>query len=464
MKTLSFKISILLFAVLILNGCKKRKTEELSPAEFNDNPAVFIDNFSSGLNYAAFGGSNPRGFQVDEEVAYNGTEASMRFEVPDLNDPKGAYVGGCFFTSVGRNLSKYDALTFWIKASQAANIDIMGFGNDLGLSQYQVSISNVPVNASWNKIIIPIPDASLLTAERGMFFYSEGPENDRGYTFWIDEVKFEKLGTISNIRPSILSGDTQTVNSFNGISLNISGLSCYFNLPNGTDTEVGITPAYYNFKSSNPDIASINSLGNIQVNGGPGSAIITATVGGKNALGQLTVNSIGSFQNSPNPIHNASDVISLFSDAYTNVVVDYYNGYWAPFQTTLSADFSVNGNNILHYTNFNFVGIQFSNPTIDASSMTHLRADIFIPNAIVGSPTFKIQLVDFGANGAFGGGDDKSHTITYTAANITAQNWISFDIPLANFTTLTSKAHLGQLIFEGTNIPSFYADNIYLRR
>jgi hypothetical protein len=40
-------------------------------------------------------------------------------------------------------------------------------------------------------------DASKLTLEKGMFWYAEGPENGNGYTFWIDELKYEKLGTVS---------------------------------------------------------------------------------------------------------------------------------------------------------------------------------------------------------------------------------------------------------------------------
>jgi len=49
----------------------------------------------------------------------------MRIEVPDFEDPLGAYAGGVYFTNVGRNLSGYDALTS-AKASQPANIDIVG--------------------------------------------------------------------------------------------------------------------------------------------------------------------------------------------------------------------------------------------------------------------------------------------------------------------------------------------------
>jgi hypothetical protein len=41
------------------------------------------------------------------------------------------------------------------------------------------------------KYIIPIPDASKLRAERGLFWYAE--EEMVKVHFWIDELKFEKI-------------------------------------------------------------------------------------------------------------------------------------------------------------------------------------------------------------------------------------------------------------------------------
>ena len=79
------------------------------------------------------------------------------------------------------------------------------------------------------------------------------------------------------------------------------------------------------------------------------------------------------------PTADPADVISIFSNAYTNVPVDFYNGYWEPYQTTTSADFKVGNDDVLFYTNFNFVGIQFTSPTIDATDMTHLHMDVWIP-------------------------------------------------------------------------------------
>ncbi len=439
---------------LLLVSCE-RDLEDLSPARYPSNPDIFIDGFSAGLNYAAFGGSVPTAFDVDQDVTYDGTAASMKFEVPDAGDPRGAYAGGAYFTETPRDLSAYNALTFWAKASQSANIDVLGFGNDMGESGFQVTVLGMPVNTNWKKYIIPVPDPSRLSAEQGMFFYSEGPENDKGYTFWIDELKFENLGTIAHPTFKILNGETKTETSFVGVTKTIDGMRASFNLPTGVDQEVILSPAYFNFQSSDASIATVNEEGVVTVTGGPGSAEISATVGDVEADGELIVQSVGEFEAAPVPDKDPADVISLFSDAYENVPVDYYNGYWEPYQTTLSADFEVDGDHILHYTNFNFVGVQFSSPTIDASEMSHLYFDLYIPNTLPGDAQFKIELVNEGTEGSA----SYSRTISVSQS----QQWISMDISFDDFTGLTDRSRLYQLIFvsENPNMTSFYADNIF---
>lgn len=450
--------SALGLSLLLTLGCQ-RELNELEQADFPKNPEVFIDGFSSGLIYSAFGGADPKAFQVDNQVKYAGT-TSMRFEIPDFGSPAGAYAGGSFYTSVGRDLSDYNALTFWVKATKSANIDIIGFGNDFGENRYQVSIAALPVNTNWKKVYIPIPDAAKLTAEKGMFFLSEGPENNQGYTFWIDEVKFEKVPGVAQGTAGILNGETKTVTSFVGVNQNIDGLISTFNLPNGINQVVNLTPHYFEFMSSNPAVATVNNLGAVSTVSG-GSAVISSTLAGKPATGSLTINSQGNFLAAPTPTLPADKVVSVFSDAYINVPVDYYNGYWAPFQTTQSADFTVNVNNVLNYYNFNFVGIQSAANPINASTTSHFHADIYLPNTLAAGANFKVNIVDFGADGAFGGTDDKSHVTTITAPTLQGQNWVSINIPFSAMTGLTSRNKIGQIIFEGTNIPAFYADNIY---
>jgi hypothetical protein len=453
------RIAFAIMSLLLVLGCQN-DFSDLQEAKYSVDPNIFIDTFSPGLNFAAFGGTVVTGFQVDKDVSYNKTAASMRFDVPNVNDPEGAYVGGSFFTSVGRDLSGYDALTFWAKSSQSATIDVIGFGNDFGANKYQASISGLILSTVWKKYIIPIPDPSKLKIEKGMLFLSEGPENGKGYTFWIDEVKFEKLGTVSNGQGSILSGADKVETSFVGVTRTIDGLISTFNLPNGINQSVNVTPAYFVFTSSNPAVATVDELG-VVTTVGAGTAVITAKLGANAAKGSLTINSAGTYVHAPTPTQDASKVISIYTEKYPNVPVDYYNGYWAPYQTTKSADFTVNGDNVLNYTNFNFVGIQFSAPTVDASVMSHLHLDLYMPNAIPAGSNFKVQLVDFGADGVAGGTDNTSSTVTFTSPTLVTKSWISLNIPLSSYTGLTSKTHIGQIILEGTTITNFYADNIY---
>jgi hypothetical protein len=293
-----------------------------------------------------------------------------------------------------------------------------------------------------------------------MLYFAEGPENGQGYTFWLDEVKFEKLGTINPQQAKIYDGQDLVETSFVGVSSNVTGLVCSFNMPNGINQIVNVaTPAYFEFSSSDVNVATVNEMGFV-ITLAPGTAVITATLGGQPALGSLTINSLGSYVNAPTPVHDEADVISIYTEKYPNVPVNYYNGYWQPWQTTQSADFTVNGDNVLNYTNFNFVGIEFSTPTVDASGMSHLHVDIFIPNAVPAGATFQIELIDFGADGAFGGGNDTSFTVNSPTA-LTANTWLGLNIPLSSFTGMASKAHLGQMVFKGTNVSNFYADNIY---
>lgn len=459
-KNTIFKSSLGLIMLLVF-GCQ-RDISDLEPATYPTNPEIFTDNFiGMGSNfYFPFtgDGAKPNVFSVDKTVGYN-SKASIRIDVPNANDPKGSFAGAIFIVDgQARNLTGYNALTFYAKASQNVNIGTIGFGE----SKYQVTQNNVPFTTNWVKYVIPIPDASKLTNEKGMFLFSAGTQNTNnlGYTFWIDELKFEKLGSIAYESASILSGQNKSVTSFIGVNNLIDGLTATYSLPNGASQAINLTPYYFNFSSSNATTATVDNVGKVSTIG-TGSSVITATLGGNNATGSLTINSNGNYVHAPIPTVDPSKVISIYTDKYPNVPVDYYNGYWAPYQTTQSSDFTVNGDNVLNYTNFNFVGIQTSSPTVNATSMTHFHLDLYLPNAVIAGSTFKIQVVDFGADGVYGGTDNKTGVYTVSGATLQSQNWISLDIPLSAITGLTTKGHIGQIIFEGTKITNFYADNIY---
>lgn len=458
-----YPYGLLTIALLFGWGCEKRELADLEKISFPATADVFIDDFTPDLAYAAFGGSNVRAFQVDKSITHNNSLQSMRFDVPDANSPTGSYAGGVFLSKTGRNLSGFNALTFYIKASQAATVATLGLGNDLGANKFVVTLSGTKVNTNWTKVIIPIPDGTKLTAERGLFYYATGPENGRGYTFWIDDVRFEKLGTLGTVNNVILNGKDSVISGLEpGDQVSIAGLKCIANLPSGINQSVDISPAYFKFLTSDSSVARVNEVGTVTVIG-PGTANITAEVSGKPAANTMRINAVGSVPGpvikAPTPTRDAANVISLYSNAYPNVTVDTWNTRWQ-FSTADNTFIKVQGDDVIRYKNLNFVGIEFTSQTINATSMDGFHLDIWTPDNTTAPNNFKVLLVDFGPNNVFGGGDDKSHEVTITAPTLKSNQWVSLDLPLSSFTGLTTRGNLAQLVLSGT-VPNLYLDNVY---
>ena len=457
-KLIYSKITLLLgLLFLATTSCERELSSQFELAGNSKSGDIYMDGFTGGLDYFPYFGSYAEAFSVDTQTKYKGSSA-MRFDIPNVGDPNGAYSGAIFRVETGRDLSGYDALTFWAKGTRGGLINEIGFGQDFGENKYQVSMS-LQLTTNWRKYVIPIPDATKLVQERGMLWYAEGPENGEGYTFWIDELQFEKLGTIGQSQPSILNGADKAETGFTGVDIALTGLAQTFNTGSGNNITVNAAPSYFSFKSSNEDIAFVNESGIISIVA-EGTTTITASLGGVLAKGSLELTSTGGFDLAPVPTRAASDVISIFSDTYTNVPVDFFNGFWEPFQTTQSSDFLVSGNNMINYTDFNFVGNQFANPTVNASEMTHVHINMFIPNNVPADMDFLITLVDFGADKADGGGDDIRSQVFFDKSLWVADSWITLEFPIPN----ANKNNMGLIIYENINFSSlsnFYLDNIY---
>ena len=463
-KSLHSKFTLLLALIFIMNmSCERDLTDEVEFATHAKTGEIFTDS-PIGLGtdfYFPFLGSKPTAWTVDNSQGYE-SEASMRFDVPNSDDPEGNYAGAIFrVDGAGRDLSGYDALTFWAKASQGVNIGELGFGQDFFENKYVANISNVSFSTNWVKYVIPIPDPSMLIDERGMFWYSAGTQNSGGYgyTFWIDDLQFEKLGTIGNPRPEIYEGEDQVTQTFVDTDGLVDLPSVTFNLGTGRDVTVFASQNYFDWTSSNPSVVTIDETG-FAASLNAGESVITATLAGVEAAGSLIVNVLGEFNFAPTPTRDPANVISIFSDAYDNVPVDFFNGYWEPWQTTLSADFEINGDNILNYTNFNFVGTQFANPTVDATEKANLHINMFIPGDTPSNLDFLVTIRDFGADQADGGGDDTFQQVFFNSSDFVADTWSALEIPI----TLANKNNIGIIIYENINgspLTNFYLDNIY---
>ena len=472
MKNLKRTFIVALSLMFIALACE-RSVDGLEEPGFSENPDVFIDGFSAGLEYLPFAESDQDAFSVDSDDTHDNTAASMRFDVPNVGDPEGGFAGAIFRDeNGGRDLTSYNALTFYAKGTVAGTLNEIGFGQDFGENEYVASLNNVKLTTNWEKYVVPIPDASNLTSEQGLLWYAEGPEDGDGYSFWLDEVKYENLEDLAQPRPAIQNGNEVTQTSFIGSSAIISGLTYTVNTVTedgiAVDVTVGAASAYYEFSSSDPSVATVDADGQVSVVG-EGTAEITGSIGGISASGALIIESVGEFVAAPTPTEPASEVISIFSDTYENVAVDFFNGFYEPFQTTTSNDFTVNGNNVLGYDNFNFVGIEFNQnvPTIDATEMTNLKMSVFFPDDVPAGSALRVVLVDVGPDGSVGGGNDSSVSSTLrptTNPPLVSGQWVSFDFDI---TGLANRNNLGQIVLDADQGialrgESFYVDNIYL--
>jgi len=165
----------------------------------------------------------------------------------------------------------------------------------------------------------------------------------------------------------------------------------------------------------------------------------------------------------PTPTQAEADVVSLFSNAYTDVAVNTWRTDWS---VSALADVQVAGDDVKKYTALNFNGVEFTGDnSVDASGMTNFRMDVWTPDAT----QLRIKLVDWGADNAFGGGDDTEHELTFDSSTMPALatgEWLSLDIPLSDFTGLTNRMNLSQLIISGQPVgeATMFVDNVYFRK
>jgi len=167
----------------------------------------------------------------------------------------------------------------------------------------------------------------------------------------------------------------------------------------------------------------------------------------------------------PTPTYAAGDVISLFSNAYTNQNVNTWSAEW---DSADLADVQVAGNDVKKYSNLVFAGIEFTSSTVNATAMTHFSFDLWTPEATTAASEVKVKLVDFGTNNAFGGGDDKEHELVFSTTSTPALAggaWVTFNIPLAQFTGLTTRGNLAQLILvSAPSARTVFIDNVLFHK
>ena len=143
----------------------------------------------------------------------------------------------------------------------------------------------------------------------------------------------------------------------------------------------------------------------------------------------------------PSP-RNASDVISIFSGAYTDISDVDYNPNWG--QQTVYTAFDLNGDAMIQYSDLNYQGIDFATNVQDASSMETLHIDVWTADAT------SIDIYPISSSSAE----------FFVTKQLVADQWNSFEIPLTEFTDQgLVVSDLKQFKFVGAG--SVFIDNLY---
>jgi len=447
-------------------GCSSDRddTTGLPPATGDTEARVFSDGYLPGVTYRGFLNSKYDAVLIDADEKWSGT-SSLAVTVPAPGHPTEWFAGGAFTNEWARDLSGYNAITFYAKAERLSTLNEVGFGlyfNDNPGSEekrFMASTYNIPLTMRWEKHVIAIPDPSKLSLEAGLFFISEGPEGGGSYTFWLDEIRYEQVAGITNPRPTMM---TETVSAFAGSKITPSGTQVTFEV-GGKDQLVVHEPGCFTYTSSDESIVRVNMDGTLTAIGN-GTAIIKAMLNTTAVVGSLLVNSSTlPTQAAPTPTVPETDVISIFSDAYADSVatVDKWMADWATGNVT---DMNIAGNPVKAYTSLGHAVIEFITNTIDADSMTYFHVDVWVP----GGTDFMVKLIDFGADGVWSPTvDDTEEILTFNAGTIppfTPGVWASLEIPMSDFMngSLAEKAHIAQLVFE--NVNTVIVDNIYFHK
>ena len=423
MKTITFLMAVILTVSSATVFAQPTTSATTPTASASSVISIFSDAYTNVANTQFF----PNWGQVTtyQAIQIGGTDNVIRYA--NMN-----YQGIQFGSTQDVSTMKYLHLDVWTNDANAGTfpITLIWAGGEKTVTK------TVATNGTWTSIDIPLTEftgADLTKAIQFKFQSNEwatlgAASNTSKYTtvyldnlyFWTDVVPSLTVSTAT------LSID-QAANSTKTFDITTSGSWTI---------------------SSNETWLSPSSTS------GSGNATITLTATSANSTyfdrnAEITVNGSGTTRKiavtqksmnptpAPIPTRNAANVISVYSDSYTNLPSVLQNWWGNTFSTV-----SVSGNEILKNTSICCFGYEFDTKPQNVSAMTKLHVDIFP----VSLPSLTVGLV--------GGGEFKKMNIP-----VVADQWNSIDISLSELTDV-NLANINQVGFWDLN-GTFFMDNLY---
>ena len=354
---------------------------------------------------------------------------------------------GTDVTATNLSAMEYLHVDVWSNANPGSTIlKVSPISNAGGASEFLVTINHV--QGQWYSVDIPKSAFTGMTWTNvyQMKFAANGPGSTVPADFYFDNIYFWKTAVDPSADATLsdLKVDGTTIPGFGSTIQNYN-----YELLTGTT----VIPQITSVTTTNPSATYVIT----QATALPGSATVAVTSSNSSVTNTYTINFVltGPSTNAPTPPNRAtSDVISLFSDAYTNIPVTEWS---TPWDDSNFQDIVLSGNNIKKINFGNFLGVQLAN-YVDATSMTHFHMDYYIEAGVnlVGK-----VLNPKWSNHAAQAGETSALLLTHLPT--TTGSWVSIDVPLTSFGGAQSREALYQFLIT-SNLGSVYVDNIYLHK
>ena len=280
-----------------------------------------------------------------------------------------------------------------------------------------------PVTGGWQSVDIPL---SVYSANKDRVFQFKTVGNG---TVYLDNIYFWKAPAAAGTDTSLsdLTVNGSTIAGFGPTSASYS-----LELPVGTSSVPVVAVTTTDINAS----AVITAATSI-----PGTTTVVVTAQDGTTTGTVSINwtlDPKPQTAAPVPSQDSADVISVYSDAFTENIATNLNPGWG--QATQTTEFQIDGNNALEYANLNYQGLEY--PQTDVSAMEYLHLDYFTNDATA----LDLFLISTGPL-------ENSYPIP-----IVTGSWQSIDIPLTEYTVPElDKAIQFKTVGNGT----VYIDNLY---
>ncbi len=226
---------------------------------------------------------------------------------------------------------------------------------------------NVPANAgSWSSVEIPLSDFTdqgMSIADIKELKFDGG---DSTTDIYIDNIYFWK--------EPVAEGTDASLTNLNVNGAIVSGFS-----PTTFAYTVGVAVggAVPEVTATATD-ANVTSITITQATSVPGDASVVVVSQDGSQTNEYTISFVveGPSEAAPTPpARNAEDVVSLFSNAYTDIPIDTWSATW---DDSSIEDIQIQGNDTKKINFVNFIGVEFQDAgRIDATEFTHFHIDIY---------------------------------------------------------------------------------------